>query len=78
MARSGMEHHIERRASLAAEAGAIGACSGLRGQAIMSRIWKALLVLILLGLLGLVGYAYFGDIAPTVEEVSEPVQIDAQ
>jgi hypothetical protein len=42
----------------------------------MSRFWKAILILVLLGLIGLVGFAYFGDLTPDTQDVSQPVTID--
>ncbi|WP_197054851.1 hypothetical protein [Paracoccus sp. PAMC 22219] len=41
------------------------------------RMLKLLVVLILAGLIGLAGYAYFGDMAPTRQEVRSPLQLDA-
>ena len=40
------------------------------------RMLKLLVVLILAGLIGLAGYAYFGDMAPTRQEVRTPLQLD--
>ena len=44
----------------------------------MSRIWKAILVLLLLGILGLVGFAYVGDLTPERNDVSQPVTLDVK
>lgn len=41
------------------------------------RMLKLLVVLILAGLIGLAGYAYFGDMAPTRQEVRSPLQLNA-
>jgi hypothetical protein len=43
----------------------------------MGRLWKALIILIILGLLAFVGFAYLGDLSPTQEPVSKPVELDA-
>ena len=40
------------------------------------RMLKLLVVLILAGLIGLAGYAYFGDMAPTRQEVRTPLQLN--
>ncbi|CAM3178933.1 hypothetical protein PANO111632_06720 [Paracoccus nototheniae] len=40
------------------------------------RMLKLLVVLILAGLIGLAGYAYFGDMAPTRQEVRSPLPMD--
>jgi hypothetical protein len=42
----------------------------------MSRFWKAILTLLLLGLIGLVGFAYFGDLTPDTNDISQPVTLD--
>jgi hypothetical protein len=42
----------------------------------MSRFWKAILMLLVLGLIGLVGFAYFGDLTPETNDVSQPVTLD--
>lgn len=42
----------------------------------MTRLLKALFVLVLLGFLGLVGYAYLGDLSPQRSEVRQPVELD--
>lgn len=44
----------------------------------MGRLFKFLLFLIVLGAIGVVGYAYLGDLSPAQDEVSEPVELDAQ
>ena len=41
----------------------------------MGLIFKGLLLLVVLGFLGLVGYAYLGNLTPTQEPVSEPVDL---
>ena len=43
----------------------------------MGRLWKAVLFLIFLALLAFVGFAYFGDLTPAQETISEPVELDA-
>jgi len=42
----------------------------------MGRLWKALLFLVVLGAIAFVVFAYFGDLSPTQEQVSEPVELD--
>ncbi len=42
----------------------------------MWRLIKLLLFLLVLGGIGLVGYAYFADLTPVQERVSEPVTLD--
>ncbi len=42
----------------------------------MTRLLKALFVLVLLGFLGLVGYAYLGDLSPQRSDVRQPVELD--
>ena len=37
---------------------------------------KLLVVLILAGVIGLAAYAYFGDMAPTRQEVRSPLALD--
>ena len=44
----------------------------------MGRLWKFILVLIVLGALALIGFAYFGDLTPDRNVVSEPVELDAE
>lgn len=43
----------------------------------MGRLWKLILALILIAGLAFVGYAYFGDLNPAQEDVSEPVDLGA-
>jgi len=43
----------------------------------MGRIWKALLFLVILGGVAFVGFAYFGDLSPDQQQISEPVELDA-
>jgi len=42
----------------------------------MGRLFKLLLVLVVLAGLGLVGYAYLGDLSPTRDEFTAPVDFD--
>ncbi len=42
----------------------------------MGRLFKAILVLALLGFVALTGYAYLGDYAPEMREISHPVTLD--
>ncbi|MEM9708136.1 MAG: hypothetical protein AAF871_05035 [Pseudomonadota bacterium] len=44
----------------------------------MGRLFKFILFLIVIGGLGVVGYAYFGDLSPTQDTVTEPVELDAE
>ena len=44
----------------------------------MGRFWKFLLFLIILGILAFIGYAYFGDLSPEQDAVTEPVELNAQ
>jgi len=44
----------------------------------MGRLFKLVLFLIVIGALGLVGYAYLGDLSPDQDEVTEPVEFDAE
>ena len=44
----------------------------------MGRIFKALLLLIVLGGIGLVSYAYLGDMSAPVQQITQPVTLDAQ
>jgi len=44
----------------------------------MGRLFKLLLFLIVIGAVALVGYAYLGDLSPGQEDVSEPVEFDAE
>jgi hypothetical protein len=74
MARSVVEHHIRTTRATGS-----GPPSGVREaweQQGMSRFWKAILMLLVLGLIGLVGFAYFGDLTPETEDVSQPVTLD--
>jgi hypothetical protein len=41
------------------------------------RALKLILVLVVLGFAGLTGFAYFGDLAPVVGNVSQPLAIPA-
>ena len=41
----------------------------------MGRLWKLLLILLVLGLIAFVGFAYLGDLTPSQEDVSEPVEL---
>ena len=43
----------------------------------MGRLLKLFLFLILIGAAALVGYAYLGDLGADQENVSEPVEFDA-
>lgn len=43
----------------------------------MGRLLKLLFFLILIGVLALIGYAYLGDLSPEQNDVSEPVELDA-
>lgn len=42
----------------------------------MLRVLKYLFYLAVLGLIGLTGYAYFGDLSPEVEQVTQPLELD--
>ncbi len=42
----------------------------------MGRLIKYLFYLIILAGLGLVGYAYLGDLSPSQEDVTTPVELD--
>jgi hypothetical protein len=42
----------------------------------MGRLFKAIFVLAVLGFAALTGYAYLGDYAPEVREISRPVTLD--
>ena len=44
----------------------------------MGRLFKFLIFLILLGVLGVIGFAYLGDLSPEQDEVSEPVELNAE
>lgn len=44
----------------------------------MGRILKALVLLAILGFIALTGFAYLGSFAPTQQEVTKPVVLDAQ
>ncbi len=44
----------------------------------MGRLFKFLIFLILLGVLGVIGFAYLGDLSPDQDEVSEPVELNAE
>lgn len=43
----------------------------------MARLIKLIVLLAALGFAGLTGYAYFGDMAPAVQEIRQPVALDA-
>ena len=43
----------------------------------MGRLLKFILALIVIGGIALVGFAYFGDLTPERNSVSEPVTLDA-
>lgn len=43
----------------------------------MGRLIRLVVVLAVLGFVGLAGYAYLGDLAPVLEEVRQPVTLDA-
>ena len=44
----------------------------------MWRLIKALVALGLIGLAALTGYAYLGDYAPPMREISQPVTLDVE
>ncbi len=59
--------------------GSRGRKNAARGQEAgteMGRLFKAILVLALLGFVALTGYAYLGDYAPEMREISHPVTLD--
>ncbi len=74
MARSVVEHHIRMT-----RVGPLPAKSVREAEEqwpLMGRIWKVIILLVLLGLLGLVGFAYFGDLTPETQDVTQPVTLD--
>ena len=44
----------------------------------MGRLFKAILLLAVIGFAALSGYAYLGDYAPEVQQISRPVVLDAK
>lgn len=44
----------------------------------MGRLFKAILLLAVIGFVALAGYAYLGDYAPEVQEISRPVSLDVR
>ena len=50
---------------------------GGNGRQQMVRLLKLVVVLGVLAFVGLVGYAYLGDLTPPVQEIRQPVAIDA-
>lgn len=44
----------------------------------MGRLFKAILVLAVIGFAALTGYAYLGDYAPEIQEISRPVTLDVE
>lgn len=44
----------------------------------MSRVLKAVMVLLFLGFLGLTGYAYLAELTPEQAEVTVPVTLNGQ
>jgi len=43
----------------------------------MARLFKLVVVLVVLGFGALAGYAYLGDLAPSPQEIRQPVTLDA-
>ena len=52
------------------------AARGQEAETEMGRLLKAILVLALLGFATLTGYAYLGDYAPEMREITRPVTLD--
>jgi hypothetical protein len=50
---------------------------GHRAEGQTMRAIKLILVLVVLGFAGLAGFAYFGDMAPPVAGVSQPLAVPA-
>ncbi len=43
----------------------------------MVRLLKLVVVLVVLAFAGLAGYAYLGNLAPEMQEIRQPVSLDA-
>lgn len=43
----------------------------------MFGLLKILFVLVLLGGIGLVGFAYLGDLSPQQQEITQPIELNA-
>jgi hypothetical protein len=49
---------------------------GIKGNAMMGKLFKLVLFLIVMLFVGFIGFAYFGDLSPQQSDIRQPVTLD--